>query len=322
MTLLESVNKFIDNISITDYQDDSVNTSFSNLESSLTSEKCNLAIKEVFMNGSYLRRTIIRPLDDIDVFVVFDDEEYSKLYNDPNPQTILNRFKSYIDSLSDYKGKCRQSRPCITIDLSDKHIDVLPTMKKNGVLYIPNEDLSGWDYTDPKLHTENLNRINKNRKYMVKKVVKAIKKWKKINNIKIASFHIEQIAIQIFGYYDFINVREGIELWYNNAGIYLKSNLCGTINQYNETKKAISNVKDKLNNASEFLKSGQEREAKDVWKDIFGGDFPKYDSNEARSFGKALQEGSLKYGATVGLSTTVGNSIAASNGFYGEDSKA
>lgn len=321
MTLLESVNKFIDNISITDYQEDNVSGSFSNLKNHLTSTDCKLGIKKVFLNGSYLRKTIIRPLDDIDVFAEFDEQEYCNMYEEPNPQNVLNRFKSFLESQDDYKGKCHQSKPSITINLSDKHIDVLPTKISYGQIYIPNEDLTGWIITDPENHTENLNKANKDRNYLLKKVVKAVKSWKKNNEVKIASFHVEEIGISISNWYDYKNVKEGIELWFKNAEIFLKSDRCGTTNQYNATKDSISKAKKKIEDAIEKANNGKEDEAKTVWKELFGRDFPIYDAEEARFFSKALSEGSLKYSAAAGLSTTVGNAIAASRGFYGDDTK-
>ena len=140
-TLLQSVEKFIENISVTDRQEDNIDASVKNLSDHLLDENSNLSVQDVFLNGSYKRDTIIRPLDDIDLFAVIDNSDYTNNGIDPNPQTVLTKFKNYLNSIHDYEDKVKQDRPCVTIHLSDKNFDVLPSLRKAGALYIPNNDL-------------------------------------------------------------------------------------------------------------------------------------------------------------------------------------
>ena len=318
MTLFQSVDKLIENISVTDRQEDSIDCSFNNLKISLLKENSNLKIDDVFLNGSYERDTIIRPLDDIDLFAVIPFEEYEDNGLEPKPQTVLSKFKNYLNGLSDYKDKVKQDRPCVTVVLCDKNFDVLPTLKKNGSYYIPNTDLSGWVYTDPKTHTDNLNRVNKNRNYRVKSIVKAVKYWKRENNYSIPSFHVEDVAVGIFGLYHFINLEEGIRMWFKYAENYLDSTRFKTYNEYSKMKEKIQAIQEKLTEAKKLYDDKKEGEAKRLWKEVFGKEFPALDTEEAKSFSKSLSEGTLKYGSTSGLSTSVGSAIAASKGFYGE----
>lgn len=51
MTLFQSVDKLIENISVTDRQEDSIDCSFNNLKISLLKENSNLKIEDVFLNG-------------------------------------------------------------------------------------------------------------------------------------------------------------------------------------------------------------------------------------------------------------------------------
>ena len=315
MTLIKAVDDFIRRITPTDYQEDSIDASFNNLKRILTAEDSPLSVKEVFMNGSYVRRTIIRPIEDIDVFAVIEASDYSKDGFDPKCNTVLDKFKRYLESKADYKGKCRQSRPCITIDLADKHIDVLPSIRKNDYLLIPSPDLSYWMETRPKEHTKQLQQVNDMRNSKVKHVVMAIKSWKKNNDLKIASFHVEQIAIHVFNIYDFSNHKDGILLWFKYAILSLNSNLCGTQNQYQAVLDSIKNVQSILEDAE----NKSDKEAIVIWKSVFGSDFPKYDQEQAKTFSKALTEGKLRLSASAGLSMIGGKAIPASKGFYGGD---
>jgi hypothetical protein len=317
-TLLQSIDKFIENITVTDRQEDNIDASFNNLKTNLMKEGSNLSVKEVFLNGSYERDTIIRPLDDIDLFAVIEQTDYAENGFDPNPQSVLTKFKNYLNSLNDYKDKVKQDRPCVTVMLSDKNFDVLPSLRKSGALYIPNTDLTGWTFADPKTHTDDLNRVNQNRNYKVKSIVKAIKQWKRENNQNIPSFHIEEVAISLFNIWNFSNIEEGIRLWFENAESYLQNGRFKSYDEYTKVKEKIRKVKGKLQEAKKLLDDKKEGEAKKFWKEIFGKEFPALDADEAKSFSDSFSKGTLKYSATAGLSVSVGSAMAASGGFYGD----
>lgn len=317
-TLLQSVEKFIENISVTDGQEDNIDASVKNLNNHLLDENSNLSVQDVFLNGSYKRDTIIRPLDDIDLFAVIDDSDYTNNGIDPKPQTVLTKFKNYLNSIHDYEGKVKQDRPCVTIQLSNKNFDVLPSLRKAGALYIPNNDLTSWTFTDPKTHTAQLNETNKRRHYKVKGVVKAVKQWKRENSQNIPSFHIEEVAIEVFNFYDFSNYEEGIRLWFENAESYLKTDRFNSYDEYDKVKNKVYDVKSRLAEAKRLIDDNKVGEAKKIWKDIFGREFPVLDEEDAKNIADASKKGTLKYSATTGLSTIAGSAMVASKGFYGD----
>lgn len=281
-TLLQSIDKFIENITVTDRQEDNIDASFNALRTNLMKDESNLSVKEVFLNGSYERDTIIRPLDDIDLFAVIDQTDYTENGLDPNPQSVLTKFKNYLNSLNDYRDKVKQDRPCVTVVLSDKDFDILPSLRKSGALYIPNSDLTGWTFTDPKTHTDSLNRINRDRNCKVKSIVKSVKQWKRENNQNIPSFHIEEVAIDIFNFYNFTNLEEGIRNWFENAESYLNSGRFKSYDEYSKVKEKIKKVKAKLQDAKKLLDEKKEGEAKKIWKEVFGDKFPVLDAGEAK----------------------------------------
>jgi hypothetical protein len=318
-TLLQSIEKFIENITVTDRQEDNIDASFNNLKDKLLEGDSNLHVKDVFLNGSYERDTIIRPLDDIDLFAVIDQADYSPNgWSDPNPQTVLTKFKNYLNSLNDYKDKVKQDRPCVTVVLSDKNFDVLPSLRRDGAIYIPNSDLDGWVFANPQSHTDRLNRVNRDRNHKVKPVVKAVKQWKRDNNQNIPSFHVEEVAIEIFNIYSITNLEVGIRLWFEHAEKYLIIERFKSYDEYCKVLNKIVKVKDTLQEARSLIDDKREGEAKRIWKDIFGKEFPALDEPEARAFSESLSKGSLKYSATAGLSTSTGAAVAASKGFYGD----
>jgi hypothetical protein len=319
-TLLQSIDQLIENISVTDRQEENIKNSVSNLDSNLKNEDNNLYVERTFTNGSYERDTIIRPLNDVDIFAVLKRDEWKDEYgNLPNPQNVLTRIKTYLNGLNDYKGKVFQSRPCVTIELSDKDFDILPSFAQIGGGYlIPNSDLKSWTYSYPEQLTIDLNNTHKNCNYKLKQLIKAVKYWNRENSKIIPSYHIEESAINIFKINSFKNFEEAIRLWFNNAEYNLNSQKFKSNDDYTASVNKIKKVKEKLNNAKNFSDQNNESEAIKIWKEIFGKEFPIVNIDEAKNFAKSLSEGSLKVSSSGILSTTTGKSVSASKGFYGD----
>ncbi len=319
MTLLQSINQFVDNICVTDRQEEGIKTSLDNIYSYLMDEDSGLSVERNFTNGSYDRDTIIRPLDDIDIFSVLKREDWEDEYQQlPKPQAVLSKFKKYLEGIAIYEGKVKQDRPCVTIRLSDKNFDIMPSFEQFGGGYlIPNFDLSGWTYAYPEQLYDNLEAVHKQRNYKVKQVIKAVKHWNRGLDKLIPSYHIEEAAISIFILNDFKNYREGIELWFKNAEYYLLSTKFKSNADYLSAIEHIKKVIKKLDEASAKCADGKESEALQLWKDIFGKEFPTIDPSEAKNFARAIGEGSLKVAATGGLSMSTGYSIGASSGYHG-----
>ncbi|MBS7565321.1 hypothetical protein KHS38_12985 [Mucilaginibacter sp. Bleaf8] len=319
MTLLQAINQFVENICVTDRQEEGIKTSLDNMYGYLMDKESGLFVERNFTNGSYDRDTIIRPLDDIDIFSVLKradwEDEYQQL---PKPQAVLSKFKKYLDGISIYESKVKQDRPCVTIRLSDKNFDIMPSFEQLGGGYlIPNFDLSGWTYTYPEQLYDNLEAVHKQRNYKVKQIIKAVKHWNRGLDKLIPSYHIEEVAINIFILNDFKNYREGIELWFKNAEYYLLSTKLKSNNDYLSAIDHIKAVIKKLDEASAKCADNKETDALLLWKDIFGKEFPTIDPEEAKNFARSISEGTLKVAGSGALSTTAGFAIGASKGYHG-----
>lgn len=323
MTLLQSITQLIDNISVTDRQEESIQSSLSNLDGHLKNEDNDLYVKRTFTNGSYERDTMIRPLDDVDTFAVMDEDEWKDDYgNLPSPQSVLTKIKNYLNGLDDYKDKVKQDRPCVTIKLSDKNFDVLPSFEQFGGGYlIPNYDLKSWTFSYPEQLTTDLDNIHRQRNYKVKPTTKVVKYWNREIGKLIPSYHVEETAISIFQLNSFSNYEESVRIWFNNAQYYLQSNKFKSNDDYDTAIKKIKKIKEKLNDAKAKYDKGEEQQAKEIWKEIFGKEFPCVDVEEAKNFAKSLSEGSLKINSSGILSTSTGMAIGASKGFFGDENR-
>jgi hypothetical protein len=319
MTLLQSIQQFIDNISVTDRQEEGIKKSLNNIYGYLTEKDNGLSVVRTFTNGSYDRDTIIRPLNDIDIFAVLKKEDWQDAYQQlPKPQEVLTKLKNFLNNTADYKDKVVQDRPCVTIQLTDKHFDVLPCFEMIGGGYqIPNFNLSGWTYSYPEQLYNSLEAVHKQRDYKVKQIIRAVKYWNRDLDKLIPSYHIEEAAISIFTLNGFKNHREGIETWFKNAEFYLLSTKFKTNDDYLKAIEKIKAVIKKFGEANDKCAENKEGEAIQILKGIFGRDFPTIDPAEAKNFSRAMSEGGLKVAGSGLLSTTAGNSIGASTGYHG-----
>ena len=318
--LIKKITEMIEKISVTDKQEDSITTSVENLNNKLTHEECDLYVKETFTNGSWERDTILRPLDDVDVFAVLDKDEWiDEDGNLPNPQTVLTNFKDYLNEIGDYKGKVSQSRPCVTIELSKINFDVLPSFEDGNGYLIPNHDLKSWTFTNPIRLSQRLEDTDKYCGYSLKKIIKAIKYWNRENDKMIPSYIIEEIAISIFETDRFSDLEEGIRLWFSNSKSHLNLKDFTSENKFNSSKDNIEEVKQKLEEAKELINSDQELDAIKIWKEIFGKEFPTADIEEAKNFSNELTKGNLKINSSGLLSTIAGKTITSSKGYYGDN---
>ncbi len=317
-TLLQCIDKLIESISVTDRQEDNIKNSLNNLNGYLKNKDNDLGVERTFTTGSWERDTIIRPLSDIDLFAVLEKEKWQNEFGGlKSPQSVLTKIKNYLNDIEDYRGKVTQDRPCVTVELSNKNFDILPSFATGyGGYMIPNFDLSGWVQADPETLTTNLDWIHKHRNYRVKQIVKVVRYWNKEHGKLIPSYHIDEVAFNIFSTFDFKNFEEGIRTWFDKAESYLWSEKFKSTSDFDVMRKKVVKVKDKLNLAKQDADNGKEGSAIKIWKDIFGKEFPTIDIDEAKKISEALSKGGLKITQAGTLSTTLGSSVGASQGFH------
>lgn len=89
MTLLQSIDTLIDNITVRDRQEENIKNSLSNIEGQLKTKDNGPYVDETFINGSWESDTIIRPLSDIDLFAVLNLDEWKDDNNLPSPQSVF-----------------------------------------------------------------------------------------------------------------------------------------------------------------------------------------------------------------------------------------
>ncbi|GAA4364024.1 hypothetical protein GCM10023185_33170 [Hymenobacter saemangeumensis] len=317
MTLLQCIAQLLADITITDRQTDAVSITYNNLKGLLLDADNGLHGERVFQNGSYDRDTIIKPLDDVDIFLVLDRTEYEENGVLSNPQGVLTKVKKFLNGTRDYKDKAVQDRPCVTIKLSDKRFDVLPCFGNDlDGYWIPDSDLSGWVWSNPVVHSEKLTQVNQDRKQLIVPLVRILKYWNREQGKLIPSYHIEDTATDIFTLFDVANHKEGVERWLEYAGSYLNEKKFASSTAYEQAKTNIEAARVLIQEASALYEEGKEAEAIQRWKQVFGAKFPTVSVEEAKTLSESMRSGTLKV-ASTGLLGAAGRSVTPT-AYFGE----
>lgn len=239
--------------------------------------------------GSAGRKTLIRPVDDIDVFAVFDDSAVWGQYKDDSKQ-LLYRVREALDG---YRVQTVGSRgQAVRLFYTDgPNVDITPAFPfYNGIFrnqegfVIPYGD-GRWIRTNPYEHHEFMARRNKALDNHLKPLVRLLKRWNRAHSSRLKSFHLEMIAESVFGVLSG-NMRLNVVFFFKEAGRRLdvkdpagySGNLAESLtrNQRDAIKRSFAYALDHSERAQDADANGEVPEALRQWRIVFGDEFPAY----------------------------------------------
>ena len=158
------------------------------------------SVSEFLISGSFKRRTAIRPLNDIDLFVVFDSDAERQLQR-AAPSVVLRRVQDVLDDAYPTKDKPKAQSRSVNVEFSGTGLsfDVVPAFKDSsgrGYL-IPDRDAASWIRTDPRKHAEYATQANTRAGNKAKPIIKALKSWNAQQNKVVRSFHLELMVYDV-----------------------------------------------------------------------------------------------------------------------------
>lgn len=208
---------------------------------------------------------------------------------------IKNKFISELKKVRDYyKAELHSRGEAVTLDLLSYtwKFDIVPCFKcKNEDKYLIPNGQGHWKYTNPRIEQERLTRINKKHNGYVLDTIRLIKYWNRRGKMPtMVSYVIETMVLD---YFDSISTTsKWIEQRFRDVLLYIKNNIWnaiydskgieGNINTLSSSEKLslqsrASNDYTKACNAiSAEINSNDQEKAINIWRDIFGGDFPHY----------------------------------------------
>ncbi len=245
-----------------------------------------------FFTGSYSRHTIIRPLDDIDLYVRVHYAEHAEGKSPKRILVLMARAlrRRYVQTKIDVDS------PCIAIRFRDFKFEVVPVVayQDNDELYnIPGPGCKSWVQCYPHVPNKWLSSSNhyNNEKFIP--LIKILKQWNRANKLGLKSFHLELLTAMVFNNVSgIISYPQGVYEWMYSVSQWIHSGdypfvlepgkSYTYVDQYlYDNRVRLRVVRKKLEIGlrkaevayEEWLK-GKEMRAKGLWRQMFGDMFP------------------------------------------------
>jgi len=200
-SLSSKFDEFRQNLEVSDSKIEKIITSHTHLRQNIL-QSLNY-VKETFLTGSYKRKTLIDPPNDVDIFVVLSGYSVNT-----KPQSVLDKLKR--DLIAKYPNSTiKQDKPCIVIDFNHCKFELTPAIEYSSFYCIP-KDNDNWQFVeDPDILGKKLINANARVNYMLVPLIKMLKQWIRYNNIKMKSFELELKCINNITSIN--SYREGIQ---------------------------------------------------------------------------------------------------------------
>jgi len=189
MTVAQAFEVFKSALEITQPEQDAAKSSQVRLRAQLGGR---LAILDDFLSGSYKRDTKIRPLTDIDLFVVLDPGYFTY-----GPAGVLRLVASHLRT-SYPNSRLRVQNRSVNLAFLRFGFDVVPAFcRQGGGFLIPSMKCNSWTSTDPKAHEKALSDANLACGGKLKPLIKMVKCWNESRPGRLQSFHLEVLALEL-----------------------------------------------------------------------------------------------------------------------------
>lgn len=157
--------------------------------------------------GSYRRGTAIRPLKDIDVFVVLDARQHRRDVPDAPLRLLQTIDRALRASYPDHQPRIQGRSVNIGFSGTGIGYDIVAAFAPTWTgapdteppyYEIPDRRVSAWIRTNPAKHREACIAANERAGGMLNGLIKAAKHWSRANDKPLSGFHIEVMSYSAF----------------------------------------------------------------------------------------------------------------------------
>ncbi|RYZ18059.1 MAG: nucleotidyltransferase [Myxococcaceae bacterium] len=164
---------------------------------------------EVFLSGSYSRKTAIAPLHDVDMFAVRGEVDTSSQdIRGANgavltPAEVLKQVRQLLAAKWPEKELPLLQNHSVHIAFTTKDVefDVVPAFRVRGrdVFRIPERETNRWIDSNPQKHGEQAQEANRRSGQQLNPLLKAVKQWnREHHSTPLRSFHLEAMSYSAF----------------------------------------------------------------------------------------------------------------------------
>ena len=201
LTVDQSFQKFLTSINPTDKQLQLIQKTRASIDAALVNDPqifLNTQKQISFLTGSYSRKTIIRPIDDIDLYVRI---HYGKHVKGQSPMSILRLMKYALRKRYPNNTKINVDAPCIVVRFWGYKFEIVPAVGHSDApeLYsIPAPGSEEWMECYPNIPDKWLSACNYSNNSLFIPLIKMLKQWNRHNTVGLKSFHLELLTENVF----------------------------------------------------------------------------------------------------------------------------
>lgn len=286
LTVEQAFREFEAKIALTDSQRDKMTSRASRakelLETSFASD-CSAPLRTTILMGSGARNTIIRPLDDIDVLVVFDNKDSVFDQYRHDSQAFLYWVRKRIDVRTEVQKVGARGQAVRLFYKDGLHVDIAPVFSwSQGGYALPAGDGS-WLTTCPAKQQQWANDREATLSDQFKRRVRILKRWNNEHSKRLGSWHLEVMVGTAFKTMS-PNHRLGVQKFFEWADGYLhvqdpdghgRDLGAGLLaSQESDIKVSFATNYKRASAAVEAEDAGDPSEAIHLWRVVLGDDFP------------------------------------------------
>lgn len=287
-TVRQALSAFLSDLELTPKQDEIARAQRSRVHDAL---KDGLSVAETIFSGSFARYTAIRPLNDIDIFIVLSTKAHGAMLEGA-PTACLKALQKVLDEAWPNKEHPILQNRSVRVDFSGTDIsyDVVPAFchpENEDVYTIPDRDTSSWIYSNPRVHKEYSVEANARAGDRAKPLVKALKHWnQRFNDPPLRSFHLELMVYALL-LAPPSSDAEGLAFLFEGlasrvlvpcpdpAGLGPDVDLRMTITQRTRAQKLLIAAGETARSAVNAAGDGNTETAHHHWRQVFGSRYPE-----------------------------------------------
>jgi hypothetical protein len=284
-TVSQAFVEFANKIKPTNAQQETINSRRPRVHSILSElfdGSSNMSLLGTYLIGSAARRTIIRPVQDVDVFAVFDAGQVWPTYSSDSTR-LLYRVRDALAEKFNVTVVGARGQAVRLFYTAGPHVDIAPAFSVDvGGYYIPRGD-GGWLQTDPFVHNDFLAERNQALGSYLKPLVRLLKRWNAVHSSRFKAFHLEMVTQQTFSSLSG-SMRGGLEKFFEWAPAHLDVNdLAGysgnlaagwSWTHRDAVVTSLASANDRALKALGAEQRGDQAEAARLWRVILGSEFP------------------------------------------------
>lgn len=246
--------------------------------------------------GSYARKTAIRPLNDIDVFIELDATQWAQRRK-ATPLLLLEDVQRALRACYGATPPAtRIQGRSVNIDFAGTGIgyDIIPAFSVSshgtGTIYeIPDRTRQTWIKTNPESHRQRCVDANARAGGMLNRLVKAAKHWNRgrataAGDKPLSSFHLEAMAYQALpqapqdertGFLAVLrSLQQGVtQKCPDPAGLGPDLDATWTSTERQRAQAALAEAVSSASRAIAWERAGDHAQASQSWRALFGSQF-------------------------------------------------